>query len=356
MRTAGTCREREPGIDLLRCVGLFFVVSFHFFLYSGFYYEPQIGGWMLAADSFRWLSYACNGIFMTLTGYLKSTEPLSKRYYRSLPPVLLGYALASAVSIPVRHFALGDVQALGTWIERFFNFRGCYYGWYVEMYIGLLLFSPVINLALRQCRTKKQLLWLALTMLMITALPSVTDIPLIPDYWTSLYPITFYVLGAVIRRLRIKLNPMLGLSLAVLISFGIGSVTFLSTDKTISDAYVQDFGTFYTTITVLCIFLSLYRLRPGPRLSKVLAWMSGGCFEGYLLSHLLDSWVYRMIPAWRTPEKYYLLFLCLAVPIYIVSIIAGKLLHTVVKALLKRKVTGSDAVREQKNAETIPAA
>ena len=36
-------KEKEPGIDLLRCVGLLFVVSVHFFLYNGFYYEPQIG-------------------------------------------------------------------------------------------------------------------------------------------------------------------------------------------------------------------------------------------------------------------------------------------------------------------------
>lgn len=36
--------KREPGIDLIRLTGLFFVVGVHFFLYNGFYYAPRRAG------------------------------------------------------------------------------------------------------------------------------------------------------------------------------------------------------------------------------------------------------------------------------------------------------------------------
>lgn len=323
-------KERESGIDLLRCMGLLFVVSVHFFLYNGFYYEPQIGFWMWAADSFRWLFFGCNGLYMMLTGYLKSEKPLNCRYYRSMLPVIVGYVFTSAISIPIRHFFMDDQQAFAEWLNRFLNYSGCYYGWYVEMYIGLLLFSPIINLALEQMKEKKGLLWLAGTMVVLTALPSLTDLPLVPDYWVSLYPLTYYVIGAVIRRLQPRIPSWLGISVALLTAMGLGFVTLISTDKKYSEAYTQGYGGFWITVIVTCIFLSLYRVQLGKRLAKILGWAADGCFEGYLLSHLLDGWVYLKIPAWRTPEKYLTAYLCLTIPIFLASLLMGRLLHNIV--------------------------
>ena len=80
-------QSRQPGIDLLRCLGLLFVTGVHSFLYNGYYYEPQTGILMWGANSFKWLFFTCNGLFMLLTGYLKCEKPLSKGYYRSLLPI-----------------------------------------------------------------------------------------------------------------------------------------------------------------------------------------------------------------------------------------------------------------------------
>ena len=99
-------KQRQPGIDLVRCLGLFFVVSVHFFLYNGYYSENQTDIIMWIPNSARWLFLSCNGIFMLLTGYLKCTKPLNKAYYRSIVPILAGYFLTCAVSYPIRHFLL----------------------------------------------------------------------------------------------------------------------------------------------------------------------------------------------------------------------------------------------------------
>ena len=318
-------RSRQPGIDLLRCLGLLFVNGVHSFLYNGFYFEPQTGGLMWAGNSLLWLFYTCNGLFMTLTGYLKCEKPLSKSYYRSLLPILVGYLLTCLVAFPVRHFVIGEKLTLLQWVEKFVTFGN--YAWYIEMYIGLLLISPIINLALSQLKTQKQLLWAAGTMVILSALPSITPLNLIPDYWTSLYPITYYCIGAVIRKLQPNWNRPACLGLAAVTALWTGFATLISTDGKFSDGFGQGYGGFWITAIILLLFIGLYRVNPGEKVSKLLGWLSGGVFEGYLLSRLLDVWIYNTVPQWHTPAMYPVILVCITVPVFIVSILAGKLLH-----------------------------
>lgn len=46
-------KTRTPGIDLIRCLALLLVNSFHFYLFSGYYHAPQTGAAMLLAGSTR---------------------------------------------------------------------------------------------------------------------------------------------------------------------------------------------------------------------------------------------------------------------------------------------------------------
>ena len=319
-------KQRQSGIDLIRCLGLLFVVSVHYFLYNGFYYEPQTSLILLPANTARWLFLSCNGIFMTLTGYLKSAKPLSRSYYRSLAPILTGYVLTCAVSFPIRHFLLDEKMTLWGWIENMVTFGN--YSWYVEMYIGLFLFAPVINLALDALKTPRQLYWLAGTLVFMTALPSFTAINLIPDYWTALYPITYYVFGAVVQRLQPKISPWGCIGGAILVAAGLGAATLLTTDGSFSDGVTQGYGGFWVTAMVILLFLGLYRLNIGPRVSRILNWAAGGTFEGYILSRLFDIWVYAAFPQWHSPKKYALGYLCLTIPIFLISVLLGKAVHT----------------------------
>lgn len=330
-------QKREPGPDLVRCLALLGVVTFHSFLYNGYYQWPQTGLWMVLAGSVRWLSVSCIGLFLMLTGYFQSGKPVSKASYAALGPVLLGYLLASAISIPIRHFLLGEPQSLSLWISKLFRFSAVSYGWYVGMYVGLTLLIPVVNLALERLTGKRQLLWLAGTMLFVTALPGATALDLAPSYWRPLYPLTYYVLGAVVRRLQPRISPWAGLGAALAIAIGLGTATVLSTDGTISDAFTQEFGDLWISLMVLCLFAGLYRVSIGPKTGKLLAWAAGGCYGGYLLSHLLDASLYRLVPNWHRPQAYPLLFLCLTIPIFLLSLLGGKLLSLAVAFLVPGK-------------------
>lgn len=333
--------KREPGLDLLRCLALLFVMTFHSFLNNGYYYEPQIGISMWLAGSFRWLSVSCIGLFLMLTGYLKSGNTNIKSCCRGLVPVLLGYLLASVITVPVRHFVFGDVQTLSVWTSRLFSFSAVYYGWYVEMYIGLILLCPFVNMALERLRETKTLITFAIVLLVITAFPGATPWAIFPDYWRSVYPLTYYILGAVVRRLQPKIRPWLGIAGAVAVSLVLGAATVLSTDGALSDALTWEFADLWIAVIVLCLFTALYRVRIHPALGRILAFGASGCYGGYLLSHLLDAWCYKLVSQWRTPEQYPLVFVCITVPIFLVSILGGYLLHKLTNRLLGFRKGGS---------------
>jgi surface polysaccharide O-acyltransferase-like enzyme len=332
--------KRESGLDLLRCVALLFVNGVHGFLNSTFYYQPQTGFVMWCADSNRWLFFCCNCLFMMITGYLKSGKTYKKGYYRSLFVILIGYVLTCLISFPIRHFLLDDKLSLYGWLEKLVTFGN--YAWYVEMYIGLFLLSPFLNIILEKLETPKQYLWLLGTMLFLTALPSVTPANIIPDYWTALYPLTMYVIGAGIRRFRPNLPGWLAGLLAVATVCLMGLFSILSTDKKFSDGFTQGYGGFWVTLAGALVFLSLYRVQLPKKVASCVRWMAGGCFEGYLLSRLFDVWAYTAVPfRWREPDRYWLLFLVVTIPIFIASILLGKLTHwfaeKIAKLLLPKK-------------------
>ena len=329
--------QRRAGLDLIRCTALLFVVIFHAFLNNGYYYQPQVGGFMLLAGSVRWLSTGCIGLFLLLTGYLKSAETGIRNCWRRLPEVLFGYFLAAAVSIPVRHFFLRDMQSFGTWMLRLFGFSGVYYGWYVEMYVGLVLLMPFVNRILSNMQDR-DLLPFASVLLFLTALPGIIKLPVLPDYWRNLYPLTYYVLGAWIRRLQPRVHPLLGIGGALAIAFLLGSATVLSTDGPLGEAVTWEFADLWIVLIAALLFVSLYHMQLSTSAQELLYFAAKGCYGGYLLSHLLDAWCYGVFPQWRMPAYYLLQFLVITVPIYIMSILAGSVLEQLAgRVLLPRE-------------------
>lgn len=317
--------KRETGIDFVRVLGLLFVNGIHFFLKNGFYSVEQVGLTVWGANCFRWLFFSCNGIFLLLTGYLKSTKPFTKDYYRSLLPILVGYGLTCLITYPIRHFALGERLSVFEWIGNFLTFSN--YSWYLEMYIGLILFSPLLNLALAQIKEERTLLAITGVLFVLTALPSITGINLIPDYWVDFYPVTFYVIGAAIRRLQPNIKLWQGLSVLAMVVMFMAWISLISTDEGFSSGFIQSNGGFWNTVVATLVFLTFYRVKLPERAGKVLAWLSQGVLEGYLLSLVLDRSLYGAFRQWHSPEHYPVLFLCATVPIFLISILAGRAVH-----------------------------
>ncbi len=331
--------KRQSGIDLIRITGLFFVVGVHQFLYNRFYYEPQVGFWMWSADVWRWLFFCCNGIFMMMSGYLRCNKTELHDCYRGLVPVLVGYTLCCLMIFPVQAL-LGEKLPLlsfeadqESWISRFVSFGN--YAWYIEMHIGLVLISPMINLGLKQMKDKTLGIF-ANIMVFVTSAHYLTALDLIPNYWSALYPVTYYVLGAAIRRLQPRWKPWQGILMAVSISMLLAGISIITTDEGFSKGFTQGYGGIWTMLTAAFVFLGLYRVKVGKGTAKVLAWLSGGVFEGYLLSKIFDLWTYPLVKQWHTPVKFWLVFLVITVPTFICSLLLGKLVSMTAEAISRK--------------------
>ncbi len=348
--------KRESGIDLVRITGLLFVVGVHEFLYNGFYYEPQVGSAMWGANTARWLFFCCNGIFMMLTGYLRCNKHFQKGCYKGLLPVLTSYVLCCAIIFPVQYL-LGEKLPFIDWLTRLVTFGN--YAWYVEMYIGLVLFSPVVNMGLAQMKDR-QLIQFACIMVGVSSLHNITALGIVPNYWSALYPVTYYIIGATIRRVQPKVKPWQGLGFALLVSMGLALATLVTTDEGFSKGFTQGYGGFWTMLTTAGMFLGLYRVKVSHGTGKVLAWLAGGVFEGYLLSKIFDLWTYPLVKQWHTPENYWKVFLCITVPTFICTLLLGKAVNTVSGLLLKRlpgyrgKFSGKRQMSELTEKEEAP--
>lgn len=327
--------KRESGADLYRILGLLFVNTLHACLYNGFYYEAQEGLAMWLANSVRWLVFGCNAMFMLLTGYLKTASPWGRRYYKSLVAVLIGYVLTCVISYPIRYYWIGEKDALNVWWDRFVSFSN--YAWYIEMYIGLFFISPLINLALDNIQSPAKQWFLALSLVVVTVGHSATTRNWLPDYCGSFYPLTLYTLGAVIRRTQPKVPSPVGLLGAMSVAMWLGYETMRTATDGFYSGFSQGYGGFWVVLMVVCLFLGVYRLRIGPRFAKVLAFLSGGVLEGYILSRLFDVWIYGTVPQWHSPDKYIPIFLCITLPVFAVSLLSGKLVN-MVSAFLTRQV------------------
>ena len=146
-----------------------------------------------------------------------------------------------------------------------------------------------------------------------------------------IYPLTYYILGAIVRRIQPKIKPWLGIVGALIMSAILGAATMLSTDGKLSEALIWEFPDLWVVFIVVSLFVALYRIRIPSAISNVLAFGSSGCYGGYLLSHLFDAWCYKLVPSWHTPEHYARIFVCITVPIFFVSLLLGTLLERVMK-------------------------
>lgn len=314
--------KRQPGLDVLRCFAALMVITVHSFLSNGYSVRPQVGTDMWLAGSFQLMARSSIGIYLMLTGYLQSHKTDWRACYRSLPAVLIGYLLVAFISIPIRHFIHGDMQSLSTWLQRLFGFSGAYYGWYVEVYVGLTLLTPLINRSLKHS-SEKALLGYAAVLLVLTSLPGLTPWVVVPGYWKNLYPISYYILGAIFRRMQPKIKPLFGFLVAFGSAFLMGAVTVISTDGRFESAITWTFGDLGMVLVSVGLFIGMYRMQLPTGLGKIFAFLASGCFGAYLLSHLLDAWCYNLVMPWKREGRFLLIFLCVTVPIYIVSLFMG---------------------------------
>ncbi len=223
--------NRNTIMDKIRINALFFLISFHFLYYIEFYNAPCIGLQMYVMCVFRALFTACIPLFLLLTGYLMSEKALSKNYYKKCLRTVWIYVLACIVSAVYRWGVGGIVFQPFEFLKSVLNFSACPYGWYVEMYLGLFILIPFLNILYIGVPSQGWKKVLVITMAGLTSLPSlvnVTDFKFIPAWWAAFYPITYYFIGCYIHEYGLRIKRVWNVLAVIVIMLVVGTYTYFN--------------------------------------------------------------------------------------------------------------------------------
>ena len=312
--------NRSPACDIIRIFAFLSVICVHFFMNSGFYGVTIDGKRLYFMTVARCFFMVCVPLFLMLTGFLMCNKKLEKGYYGKITKTLFIYICASILCILFKKFYLGQEWNLQDSIFGTLGFTGASYSWYIEMYIGLFLLIPFLNGAYHSLESKKHKLILVITMLCLTALPSVMNIfvfdsytfwaspitewqytKLIPSFFTVLYPVTYYYLGCYIREFKPKPNRLLNFLLIIVCAFIFGTFNFYRSRGSVFVSGIwQEWGALPNVIMTVLVFLFLLNLPsqklPSP-IKTTLAFISDLTLGGYLLSYIFDVYFYEKLNA-----------------------------------------------------------
>lgn len=353
--------KRNTALDIIRIVALFCVVSVHFFLNNGFYLQPVLGERMYIMTVMRTGFMICVPLFMILTGYLMNKKKLSKQYYFGLVKTLAIYVLASIACFLFRFFYLKHPFTISKFFLSILDFSLDGYSWYIEMYIGLFLLIPFLNLIYHNLEDKKQKKTLLITMLFLTSIPSITNIfnfkepfgfrtffnnnalevsKILPFRWSGIYPITYYFIGCYLKEYKLNLKWWLSILFLIINVVFFGTFNYLvNRNDTFYWGIYQDYGALPNVISAVLVFNFIANINFNTlplTLRKFLAKISDCCLGGYLVSYIFDNTFYPILIDKVEPMTMRLNYYIVIVPfIFICSVSLSYILNMIYKIISK---------------------
>lgn len=357
-------------MDLIRVTAVICVISVHFFMYTGFYDQPMAGKKMFLLCTMRTFFSCCVPLFLILSGYLMGEKKLEKSYYRGLSSTLATYVLAGAACtvycVAFLHISYSPAEIL----FRFLNFSAANYAWYVEMYIGLFLLIPFLNLIYRALDSKGKKDALLLTMVVLTVLPTFTNsfnladpawwaapaasgitTTLLPKWWIGVYPVTYYFTGRYLREYGLRLKSGTIALLLALTTLGFGAFNYWQSYGAgfITGSYAN-WGGFQPFVTTVLLFSLLSRVK-GERVpipARYLLWKGSElCLGAYLVSYIFDTAFYPRLNAAvpLVPDRLYW-FPVMVACIFLCSMLLSLALHRLQALLGRLAAKAAEAVRK----------
>lgn len=252
---------------------------------------------MYIAVVFRSLFMVCVPLFIITTGYLMRKKELSKKYYFGIKRVLIEYLLFVILYLVYNKIYNDGPFTIRYIIKSILSFD-VGYSWYVEMYVGLFLLIPFVNLIYNNLKDKKQKKMLVLTMMFLTSFQGIIDIKykFIPNWWVSIYPLTYYFIGCYLSEYKINLKRFNNILLFI-ITLGIYGVINVYFSK----GNYFNFGVYNQWESIFNLLLSvlLFNFIVNLDLSKTLKCVKNGIYKIselsfliYLLSAIIDNALY----------------------------------------------------------------
>lgn len=294
--------KRIWGLDAVRAAAAVLVLSIHGITLSNLVADTFGTALWFPVLILRSAALACVPLFILLTGYLNKNKRPSKSYYLSIIPVIITYLIISALSQGAK-IAAGEGSGILKDILHVFDFSANGYAWYMEMYFGLFIMIPFLNIFYDTLGTVKNRMVVTGVLASVTMLPSAFSsiglssfrLDILPGYWEAMYPITYYFIGMLIADIKpdIKKSTNIAALIGWIVIMSLVCFILSALSGQYAWWFANGFGCIYNAVTAVLIFLLLYNIKCRSRIfEKAVTVISSCTLEIYLFSYITDKALY----------------------------------------------------------------
>ncbi len=290
---------------------------------------------------------------MISTGFLQSNKQINAKYYKGILNIIGIYFFYSLSAILVRSLYFDEKKSVISWIYETIGFKANQYSWYINMFIGLFLLIPFLNLIFNNLKSKQHSILIIIILLSLCGLPSFfnympitkngTGALLFPDWWVGIYPILYYFIGCYIKKYEPKINKFL-----IVVSF-----TAIIALESALTFYFSKGGNFVTAIgeysSILVIasatlfFLFFYDIDiKNKTISHTLKKISSVTLDIYLASYIVDKFVYQYVMSKIFISNFQIIF-------YIIPIVGSSIIISTCIGLIRKFATNKIAMMLKPN-------
>lgn len=289
--------KREVGGDIARTVAVILVPVVHFFGLT-YYYSTEFTEYMIFPTAVRWLGICAVPMFMIISGYFKCNAKICKKHYFAVIPLLFTHIFISCIRIWVDHKFHGAVVDWEYIKDKLLFFE---YGWYIRLYIGMLLLMPFFNIAYKNIGQKWKKEVFILTLVGLNALGPLT-FDVVPSSWLIFYVFGYYIIGCYLYEYKVNVNPIFALMAFCSITAFVSAATYMHCKNNVFDwsfiGYAGNSGyssmvtVFMSMIITSVCFNINFKFKPLALLFKAVSLVS---LEMYLFSQMFDGFIYKDI-------------------------------------------------------------
>lgn len=294
--------KRNINIDIIKTLSLLLVIGLHFFLHAKFYSIDYVFV-SIPFIAIRNICMACVPLFIVVTGYLNKDKIWNRKYYLNIGRIFLLYSLAMFILTLVDNKYAINTTLFKTALINILNYK--YYGWYINMYVGLMLIAPIINIAFKNMAdiTRKHAIMniiLAIS-IPVTLLNLFSGIRysilsyVFPNWWYYSWPLLYYILGVCFSYNKniLNRNSKFTLRLLAITSILSALVYYKFQIYVETGLHINIFIVIITT----CIFSWLLNLdiNENSKLRTGIIFVSNNTLLAYLLSYIVDNITYPFV-------------------------------------------------------------
>ena len=334
--------KRNINIDIIKVVSLLLVIGVHFFLYTG-YYSINYSITNSIFIVLRNICMACVPLFIIVTGYLNRNKVWSKKYYLNIGRVYLLYSLAMFILTLVDNKYVINTTLFKTALINILNYK--YYGWYITMYVGLMLLTPIINLAFKNMDESMRKYAVINIILAISIPVTLVDLfsnvrysilaHILPNWWYYTWPLMYYIIGVAFAYNKNAIKDFFKKTrLLFLLTLIISTLLYYVLN--IHWEFRAHVNIFIVIITT-CIFSWLLNLdiNVNSKLRTAIIFVSNNTLLAYLLSYIVDNITYPFVNQITNMNMRFSIFPVIIVLNFILTIILVIIVRIILSALSK---------------------